>query len=43
MIHIVRAPGWEWPSLHKARWYGYRWCLLIGPLMVFLWPTESEP
>lgn len=43
MFQAVRVPEWciEWHS--DARYYGRKWCLHIGPWLVFIWPCEPHP
>lgn len=38
-MSVVRVPGWSL-SLHEARYYGWRWCLHVGPWLVFFWSVE---
>lgn len=42
-IQIVRVP-WSWPLLSwgDAGYYGRRWALTIGPLIIFLWQMTEE-
>ena len=37
-----RVPGWGL-SISEARYYGWRWCLHIGPFFVFFWQCEAAP
>ncbi len=40
-IQVVRVPGWCL-SFGGAEYYGRRWCLSIGPWLVFLWQMSDE-
>lgn len=35
-MNIVRLPSWSL-GFCKADYYGYRYAVLIGPWLVFLW------
>lgn len=35
-IHIVRLPTWGL-SITAASYYGYRWGLHLGPVLIFIW------
>lgn len=40
-VQLVRVPSWGLAA-HGAIYYGWRWCLHIGPWLVFLWPSEPR-
>lgn len=40
-IQPVRVPGWGF-DLGEARYYGWRWCLHIGPWLLFFAPSPPE-
>jgi hypothetical protein len=38
---IVRVPGWGL-SINDGRYYGWRWCLHVGPWLVFFGQAEGR-
>ena len=40
-MQVMRVSGWGlW--LHEARYYGWRWCLCIGPFLIFFWNVNTQ-
>ncbi len=40
-FQFARVPGWGL-SISEARYYGWRWCLHIGPWLVFFGQAEGR-
>jgi hypothetical protein len=40
-MQAIRVPGWRL-SIADARYYGWRWCLQVGPWLVLLWPRQMR-
>jgi hypothetical protein len=40
-VQVLRVPSWGL-SIADARYYGRRWGLHIGPLLVFLWQIGGD-
>lgn len=38
----ARVPSWGL-SLHRAEYYGVRWCAHVGPYLIFFWPIGDKP
>lgn len=39
-MQILRVPGWGL-GLHDARYYGRRWCVEVGPWLIFFGQDEE--
>ncbi len=40
-MHVVRIPGWLNFDFSEASYYGYRWGVCIGPVLIFLFSNSK--
>jgi len=40
-MQVLTVPGWGL-GVYDARYYGRRWCVQIGPLLIFVWQQREQ-